>query len=76
MKPASIALRVVVGLGILLSPVGGTPHVVRRLLELRDGGAIGGVGWLQIGFHLGVPLALLIWAGMGIRQAHRRPDHD
>lgn len=76
MKPISIALKVIVGLGILLSPVGGTPHVVRRALDLRDGIAIGGSGWLQIAFHLGVSSALLVSAGLAIRQLRSEMSHD
>lgn len=74
MRPMGVALRVVVGLGVLLAPIGSSPYLYRRLADLATGSFPGPWGWLQIAFHGGVPLVLLGWAVRGARTGRRAHD--
>ena len=74
MKPAGIALRVVVAFGVLLAPIGGMPHLARRVEDLVAGVPLTPWGWAQMALHGGVPLALFWSATRAIRR--RRATFD
>ncbi len=73
-RPGGIALRVVVALGVLLSPLGGVPHLARRFGDLATATPLTGWGWVQLLFHGGVPLLLLVDAGRAIRARRSAGD--